>query len=62
MIQWLIVGLVIWYFYNRFKKQKRVSHRQDPRYIRDDDFQSRQSHRTTRPEDEDDYIDYEEVK
>ena len=62
MIKWLIIGLVIWYFYRRYKKRSRLGRRPDERYNRDDDFRDRQDQRTARPVDEDDYIDYEEVK
>lgn len=62
MFQWLFIGLVIWFFYNRFKKRNELRHRQDHRYIRDDDFRTRDRHHAPRHEEEDDYIDYEEVK
>ena len=65
MIKWLIIGVVIWYFYRRFQKKISPGTQNDPRYIRDDDFQSgrnNNNNNTAHPIDEDDYIDYEEVK
>ncbi|MBY5957818.1 hypothetical protein KUV50_06740 [Membranicola marinus] len=62
MFQWLFIGLVIWYFYNRFKKRNERRYRQDHRYIRDDDFNHQRRQPPPRAQEEDDYIDYEEVK
>lgn len=62
MFQWLFIGLVIWYFYNRFQKRKELRHRQHHRYIRDDDFQSDNRQQAQKHAEDDDYIDYEEVK
>lgn len=62
MFQWLFIGLVIWYFYSRFKKRSELRHRQNHRYIRDDEFQTDNHKHAPRPEEDDDYIDYEEVK
>jgi len=62
MFQWLLIGLVIWYFYRRFKNRSQVGTRQEHRYIRDDDFRTRPDHQTSDPVDDDEYIDYEEVK
>ena len=62
MIKWIIIGLVIWYFYRRYTRRSGLGRRQDDRYIRDEELRHNQNQRTTHPLDEDDYIDYEEVK
>lgn len=62
MFQWLIIGLVIWYFYRNYKKKQiRQSGNQRP-YIRDEHMRSEFKPPSTRSESEDEYIDYEEVK
>lgn len=62
MLQWLIIGLVIWYFYSRFKKRKdkKISH--DSRYIRENDFNTSNKQPDSQTASEDEYIDYEEVR
>ncbi len=62
MFQWLLIGVVIWYFYRRFSKRAQLGSRQQPPHIREDDFRHGQNHPAPPPVDEDDYIDYEEVK
>ena len=62
MFQWLLIGVVIWYFYRRFSKQGQLGSRQERPHIREDDLRNGQNHAAPPTVDEDDYIDYEEVK
>jgi len=62
MMQWLIIGLVIWYFYSRFKKRQAREIENRTRYIRDDDFRKDDHSPASGSVQDDEYIDYEEVR
>lgn len=60
--QWLLIGVVIWYFYRRSSKRAQLGSRPEHRHIRDEDVRHGQNQQAPPPVDEDDYIDYEEIK
>lgn len=62
MMQWLIIGLVIWYFYSRFRKKQAREIENRARYIREDEFRKNNESPAPRSTREDEYIDYEEVR
>lgn len=64
MLQWIVIGLVIWYFYRRYTRQKQLSQKENHRYIHRDEptREHRPPPRYDYEDDDDDYIDYEEVK
>lgn len=62
MFQWIFIGLVIWFFYNRFSKKSLRSQQNGRRFIRDDEFIPPRRPDEVQQVDEDDYIDYEEIK
>lgn len=64
MLQWVIIGAVIWYFYRRYTTKQERLRRQDPRYIhrQEPSGTSFTTEKNYDPrDDEGDYIDYEEI-
>lgn len=62
MFQWLFIGLVIWYFYRRFKKRQASEIGRRTSFLRDEEMRDNYKPPSSRPVSEDEYIDYEEVK
>ncbi|GAA5221810.1 hypothetical protein [Membranihabitans marinus] len=60
ILKWLIVGAVIWFFYNRFKRNTYLEERRKEEFRLKNEA-GRQSKESVNA-DNDEYIDYEEVE
>jgi len=65
MLQWVIIGVVIWYFYRRYTVKKQKLQQRDSHYIHKREtsgtYYSEKDKRYHHYEDDTDYIDYEEI-
>jgi|GEM_PF-3050984 len=66
MLQWIIIGAVIWYFYRRHQAKKRILRQRNARFIHrnepSDPYHNSSKNRYYKDWDQDeDYIDYEEI-
>lgn len=60
ILKWLIVGAVIWFFYNRFKRKNYLEDRRKEEFRLKHEAEQRSNESVKA--DNDEYIDYEEVE
>lgn len=62
MFQWLLIGFVIWYFYRQYKKRQYREIGRRNTYLRNERMRNDFNSPRSQPANEDEYIDYEEIK